>query len=65
MEIGSIINVVSSFVTPEFHFLGVYVVARVVGGELRVYRLIPTMAGSPSRNEEGQYLLARRAVGPV
>ncbi|MGQ9602468.1 MAG: hypothetical protein ACUVQU_07125 [Candidatus Bipolaricaulia bacterium] len=34
MEIGSVINVISSFVTPEFHFLGVYVMARVVGGEL-------------------------------
>ena len=34
VEVGSVINVVSSFVTPRFHFLGVYVAARVVGGEL-------------------------------
>ncbi len=34
VEVESVINVVSSFVTPAFHFLGVYVVARVVGGEL-------------------------------
>jgi 8-oxo-dGTP diphosphatase len=34
VEICSIINVVSSFVSPRFHFLGIYVVARVVSGEL-------------------------------
>ena len=34
VEVCSVINVVSSFVSPRFHFLGVYVVARVVGGEL-------------------------------
>lgn len=34
VAVGSIINVVSSFVSPRFHFLTVYVVARVVGGEL-------------------------------
>jgi ADP-ribose pyrophosphatase YjhB (NUDIX family) len=34
VEIGSILNVVSSFVSPKFHFLSVYVMARVVGGEL-------------------------------
>ena len=34
VEVCSIINVVSSFVSPRFHFLGIYVVARVVGGEL-------------------------------
>jgi 8-oxo-dGTP diphosphatase len=34
VEVRSIINVVSSFVTPTFHFLGVYVVADVVGGAL-------------------------------
>jgi 8-oxo-dGTP diphosphatase len=34
VEVRSVINVVSSFVTPRFHFLGVYVVARVMGGEL-------------------------------
>jgi 8-oxo-dGTP diphosphatase len=33
IEICSIINVVSSFVSPRFHFLGIYLVARVVGGE--------------------------------
>ncbi|MEJ2732683.1 MAG: NUDIX hydrolase [Anaerolineae bacterium] len=32
VEVESIINVVSSFVAPRYHFLGVYVVARVVGG---------------------------------
>jgi ADP-ribose pyrophosphatase YjhB (NUDIX family) len=34
VEVESILNVVSSFVSPRFHFLSVYVVARVVGGEL-------------------------------
>lgn len=35
VEVSSLINVVSSFVSPRYHFLGVYVAARVVGGELR------------------------------
>jgi ADP-ribose pyrophosphatase YjhB (NUDIX family) len=34
VRIHSIVNVVSSFVSPRFHFLGLYVIARVVGGEL-------------------------------
>ena len=34
VEVESILTVVSSFVSPRFHFLSVYVVARVVGGEL-------------------------------
>jgi len=34
VEACSIINIVSSFVSPRFHFLGIYVVARVMGGEL-------------------------------
>jgi ADP-ribose pyrophosphatase YjhB (NUDIX family) len=34
VQVCSIINVVSSFVSPRFHFLGLYVVARVLGGEL-------------------------------
>jgi len=34
IQVCSIINVVSSFVSPRFHFLGVYVVAQAVGGEL-------------------------------
>ena len=34
VEVCSIINLVSSFVSPGFHFLGIYVVARVLGGEL-------------------------------
>jgi 8-oxo-dGTP diphosphatase len=34
VKVVSITNVVSSFVSPRFHFLTVYVVARVVGGEL-------------------------------
>lgn len=34
IEVRSVINVVSSFVSPKFHFLGVYVTAHVVGGEL-------------------------------
>jgi len=34
VEIRSIINVVSSFVSPRYHFLGIYVTAHVVGGEL-------------------------------
>lgn len=32
--VESVINVVSSFVSPRYHFVGIYVVARVVGGEL-------------------------------
>ena len=34
VEVRSIINVVSSFVSPSFHFLGIYVLARVMGGQL-------------------------------
>jgi 8-oxo-dGTP diphosphatase len=34
IEVCSILNVVSSFVSPRFHFLGIYVRARVMGGEL-------------------------------
>ena len=34
VEIRSIINVVSSFLSPRFHFLSIYLLARVVGGEL-------------------------------
>jgi ADP-ribose pyrophosphatase YjhB (NUDIX family) len=34
VEVCSIINVVSSFVSPRFHFLGLYLVAQVLGGEL-------------------------------
>jgi 8-oxo-dGTP diphosphatase len=34
IEVRSILNVVSSFVSPRFHFLGIYVLARVTGGEL-------------------------------
>jgi 8-oxo-dGTP diphosphatase len=34
VKVESVINVVSSFVTPRYHFLGVYVVARVVRGAL-------------------------------
>jgi 8-oxo-dGTP diphosphatase len=34
VEVCSIINVVSSFVSPSFHFLGIYVAARVTGGKL-------------------------------
>jgi ADP-ribose pyrophosphatase YjhB (NUDIX family) len=34
VELCSIINVVSSFVSPRFHFLGIYLVARVIGGDL-------------------------------
>jgi 8-oxo-dGTP diphosphatase len=34
VEVCSIINVVSSFISPSFHFLGLYVVARALGGEL-------------------------------
>jgi 8-oxo-dGTP diphosphatase len=33
VEIRSIVNVVSSFVSPRFHFLGIYLLAGVVGGE--------------------------------
>jgi ADP-ribose pyrophosphatase YjhB (NUDIX family) len=34
IEVCSIANVVSSFVSPRYHFLGIYLLARVVGGEL-------------------------------
>jgi 8-oxo-dGTP diphosphatase len=34
IKVDSIINVVSSFVSPRFHFLGIYVVAQVIGGKL-------------------------------
>ena len=34
IEVCSIINVISSFVSPRFHFLGLYVIARAMGGEL-------------------------------
>jgi 8-oxo-dGTP diphosphatase len=34
IEVCSIINVVSSFVSPRYHFLGIYVAARVLGSEL-------------------------------
>jgi ADP-ribose pyrophosphatase YjhB (NUDIX family) len=34
VEILSILNVVSSFVSPQFHFLGIYLVARLLGGHL-------------------------------
>jgi 8-oxo-dGTP diphosphatase len=33
VEIRSVVNVVSSFVSPRFHFLGIYVLAAAVGGE--------------------------------
>ena len=35
VEIESIVNVDSAFLSPEYHFLTVYLLARVVGGELR------------------------------
>jgi len=34
VAIRSILSVVSSFISPRFHFLGIYVVANVVGGTL-------------------------------
>ena len=34
IEITSILNVISSFVSPSFHFLAIYLEARVLGGEL-------------------------------
>jgi 8-oxo-dGTP diphosphatase len=34
VELCSLVNVVSSFVSPRYHFLGLYLAARVVGGEL-------------------------------
>ncbi|MDL1943603.1 NUDIX hydrolase [Chloroflexi bacterium CFX2] len=33
--VESVINVISSFVSPKFHFLGLYVAAQVVGGTLK------------------------------
>jgi len=35
VRIHSIINLVSSFVSPRFHFLGIYVVASMTGGKLQ------------------------------
>lgn len=35
VELHGILNVMSSFVSPRYHFLGIYLLARVVGGELR------------------------------
>lgn len=35
VTIRSIVNVVSSFISPKYHFLGVYLLADVTGGELR------------------------------
>jgi 8-oxo-dGTP diphosphatase len=34
VELSSLVNVVSSFVSPRFHFLNLFLVARVLGGEL-------------------------------
>jgi ADP-ribose pyrophosphatase YjhB (NUDIX family) len=34
VEIRSVLNVLSSFVSPKFHFLAIYLLAEVVGGEL-------------------------------
>ena len=34
VEISSILNVVSSYYSPRFHFLGLYLAAKVLGGEL-------------------------------
>jgi ADP-ribose pyrophosphatase YjhB (NUDIX family) len=34
VEVCSVLNLVSSFVSPRFHFLGIYLLARVLGGEL-------------------------------
>jgi ADP-ribose pyrophosphatase YjhB (NUDIX family) len=34
VEVSTVVNVVSSFVSPRFHFLGIYVLARLIGGEL-------------------------------
>jgi 8-oxo-dGTP diphosphatase len=34
VEIQSILRVVSSFLSPRFHFVAIYLLARVVGGEL-------------------------------
>jgi ADP-ribose pyrophosphatase YjhB (NUDIX family) len=34
VALGSILNVTSSFVSPSFHFLGIYLLARATGGEL-------------------------------
>ena len=34
VEVCSIVNIISSFFSPKSHFLGIYVIARVIGGEL-------------------------------
>lgn len=34
VEINSILNVQSAFLPPEFHFLGIYLLADVIGGDL-------------------------------
>jgi 8-oxo-dGTP diphosphatase len=49
VEVRSLINVVSSFVTPEFHFLGLYLVAQVVAGELAAGDDLAAVAWFPLR----------------
>lgn len=34
VEIRSVLNVLSSFVSPKFHFLAIYLLAEAIGGEL-------------------------------
>lgn len=34
VEVCAIINVISSFISPQFHFIGIYLLAKVIGGQL-------------------------------
>ena len=47
VEIDSILNVTSSFISPAYHFLNIYLLARVVGGELSAGDDLGTAAWFP------------------
>lgn len=49
VEVESVLNVVLSFVTPRYHFLGVYVLARVVDGKLVAEDDLEAVAWFPVR----------------
>lgn len=48
VEIASILNVISSFVSPRFHFLTVCLVARVTGGEVAAADDLQALAWFPT-----------------
>jgi ADP-ribose pyrophosphatase YjhB (NUDIX family) len=66
VEVVSILNVVSSFLSPGFHFLAVYVLAQIVGGQLQAGDDLESVAWFPLAGplpemafEEDENLLAR------